>query len=59
MMSVVSQILEDFQNIGYSVSYRLLNAKDFGIPQNRERLIFIGNRLGLNNDLVFKDITNQ
>ena len=27
--------------------YRLLNAKDFGVPQNRERFIMIGNRIGI------------
>ena len=59
MKSVASQVIEDFQKIGYSVSCRVLNAKDFGVPQNRERLIYIGNRLGKNNDEIFDKIENQ
>lgn len=59
MLSVSSQILEDFREIGYSVSCRILNAKDFGVPQNRERLIFIGNRLGDDNDAIFEEIVAQ
>ena len=31
--------LEDF---GYSVSWKVLNASDFGVPQNRERIIIVG-----------------
>ncbi len=57
MLSVSEQVIEDFQNIGYSVSCRVLNACNFGVPQNRERLIFIGNRTGVNNDSVFDKIS--
>lgn len=56
MMSVAGQVIEDFEGIGYSVSARILNAKDFGVPQNRERLIYIGNRMGIDNDKVFEEI---
>lgn len=56
MKSVSSQVIEDFQNIGYQVSCQILNAKDFGVPQNRERLIFIGNRIDIDNDSIFSEI---
>jgi DNA (cytosine-5)-methyltransferase 1 len=59
MLSASSQVIEDFQRIGYSVSCRILNAKNFGVPQNRERLIFIGNRLGVDNDNIFDEIMEQ
>lgn len=56
MLSVANQVVEDFKKIGYTVSYKVLNAKDFGVPQNRERLIYIGNRINVDNLTVFKEI---
>lgn len=35
-------IKETFKELGYKFSYRLLNSKDFGIPQHRERIFVIG-----------------
>lgn len=37
-------ILTTLENLGYKVTYRLLNAKDFGVPQNRERIIIIASK---------------
>ncbi len=34
----------------YNVDYQVLNAADFGIPQKRERLFIVGNRIGENFD---------
>ncbi|AFA47442.1 DNA cytosine methyltransferase [Acetobacterium woodii] len=31
-----------FRECGYSIEYRLLNAKDYGVLQNRERIILVG-----------------
>lgn len=56
MLSVANQVMEDFERVGYTVSARVLNAKDCGVPQNRERLIFIGNRVGCDNDAVFATV---
>lgn len=56
MYSVAGQVKEDFENIGYSVACHILNAKDFGVPQNRERLIYIGNRVGADNENIFGEI---
>lgn len=33
--------LNEMQTLGYETKYEILNAKDFGIPQNRERLFAI------------------
>ena len=46
---VIEMIKSDFENLGYKVDYKLLNAADYGVPQARERVIIMGNRLGLEN----------
>lgn len=37
-------ILSRFTKIGYNVSYGLVNASDYGVPQDRERVIIVGYR---------------
>ena len=37
-------IVKELQNLGYYVYYKILNAVDYGVPQNRERLICVGHR---------------
>jgi DNA (cytosine-5)-methyltransferase 1 len=32
------------QNLGYHIYYKVLNTKDYGIPQNRERIFIVGFR---------------
>ncbi|BAZ79705.1 DNA cytosine methyltransferase [Sphaerospermopsis kisseleviana CS-549] len=39
-------VLSEMQAIGYNIVYNLLEAADYGVPQNRERVIFIGSRDG-------------
>ena len=56
MLSHIEQIKEDFDNINYKNTYRILNAKDFSVPQNRERLIFIGTKLDINPNEIFRDL---
>lgn len=34
-------ILYSLEDLGYKVNYSLLNSKDFGVPQNRERIIIV------------------
>lgn len=38
---------------GYKVSYKVLNAADYGVPQARERIIFVGVRNDIPGDPVF------
>lgn len=43
---VEQKILSDFRAIGYNMNVTTLCAADYEVPQKRERVIFIGNRLG-------------
>jgi DNA (cytosine-5)-methyltransferase 1 len=48
---VIKTIMEEFSNAGecgYNVAYKVLKASDYGVPQNRERVILIGFRKDLN-----------
>ena len=47
------KIISSLENLGYYVSYKILNAKDFGIPQNRERIIIVAS---LNKKLNFNNL---
>ena len=40
----------------YLYDFRLLKAQDFGVPQNRERFIMIGNRMGIAPNEIFDEI---
>lgn len=48
-----------FSDLGYDWDYKILNAKDYGIPQNRERLFVVGFRkdLKLKNKFTFPKST--
>ncbi len=46
---VIEMIKKDFEELGYTVEYRLLLAAEYGVPELRERVIIIGNRLGVKN----------
>lgn len=46
---VALDIVRAFKEIGYSVAPMILLAADFGVPQLRRRLFFVGNRTGADN----------
>jgi DNA (cytosine-5)-methyltransferase 1 len=46
---VEQKILSDFRSIGYNMNVTTLCAADYYVPQKRERVIFIGNRIGRKN----------
>ena len=45
--------LMPFDNLGYHIHHKVLNTKDFGIPQNRERIFIIGIRDDEDNNFNF------
>lgn len=38
----VQDILKRFGSLGYNIEYKLVNAADYGVPQNRYRVFFVG-----------------
>jgi DNA (cytosine-5)-methyltransferase 1 len=46
---VEQKIIADFRAIGYEMNVTTLCAADYTVPQKRERVIFIGNRIGRTN----------
>jgi DNA (cytosine-5)-methyltransferase 1 len=45
--NVAESVAESLQKIGYTTTWALLDASDFGVPQVRKRLIFVGVRKDL------------
>lgn len=39
-------IVGNLKELGYTISYQVLNAKNFGVPQDRKRIYIVGNRNG-------------
>lgn len=46
---IEKMIISDYQDIGYEISVHTLNAADYGVPQQRKRVIFIANNIGIIN----------
>lgn len=44
---VIDRIVKEFSEIGYNVSYQLVNASDYGVPEDRKRVIIVGYRKDL------------
>lgn len=48
-------LIEEFNKLGYRFTYKLLNVKDYGVPQDRKRVIFVGYDKRLGKDFVFPE----
>lgn len=35
-------IIDRFSKLGYNISFKILNSSDYGVPQNRQRVFFVG-----------------
>ena len=58
----IKKIKEDFSAIspfGYNVQHKLINFANFGVPQNRERIVIIGVRRDLDIHFEFPEETNK
>ena len=62
MMNKITEIIQNFKEFlgdDYQYDYAVLKAQDFGVPQNRERFIMIGNRMGVSPKAIFDEINKN
>jgi DNA (cytosine-5)-methyltransferase 1 len=43
----LEQIISDFKEVGYNVSYKILDAVNYGVAQHRRRIFFVGQKVGM------------
>lgn len=43
----LKQVVSDFESLGYKLHYQLYRAADYGVPQSRERVFFVGTAPGV------------
>ncbi len=43
---IKDSIIQKFTDLGYKIQYKILCAADYGVPQNRKRVVFVGMRKG-------------
>ena len=43
---IKDNIIKEFRDIGYQIEYKILCAADYGVPQTRKRVIFVGYKTG-------------
>ena len=53
-----NEIVEMFKESGYTVTYKLVNAKNYGVPQDRERVFIVGIRNDLKVSYEFPESTH-
>ncbi len=55
--AIMDAIIADFESKGYIVTPTLVNAADYGVPQDRMRVIIVGIRKDLDAEFVFPEPT--
>lgn len=55
----VENIVEQFENAGYHIFIKLLNAADYGVAQDRKRVFYIGFRKDLQIDFQFPNSVQE
>lgn len=57
--NLVEVIAADLCDMGYRVTYKVVNSVDYGVPQKRERLIMVGIKASLDKEYVFPAAMEQ
>jgi len=55
----LENIKQLFRECGYNLSFQMLNVSNYGIPQDRKRVFFIGYRLDLGTEFTFPQPTDK
>lgn len=55
LADVIIDDLSNMNDMGYNVVYQLVNASDYGVPQNRQRVVFVGIRKDLHKIFSFPE----
>lgn len=50
----IKQIIADFEKAGYRTELHLVNMANYGVPETRQRVIIIGQRLDLGDTMIFR-----
>ena len=53
---IKDSIIEKFTEMGYEIQYKILCASDYGVPQSRRRVVFVGSRIG---DYSYPDLSQE
>ena len=57
--NVKNEIIKEFSDLGYVVQYKILLASDYGVPQNRKRVIFVGVKKNFSFDYPAANFANN
>ena len=52
-ITTFNTIISEIKRIGYNVHYKVLNSKNYGTPQSRERIVFVCIKNSLNQQFIF------
>ena len=53
---IKDSIIAEFEELGYTVKYKVLLASNYGVPQNRRRVVFVGLK---NKEFIFPEPTAE
>lgn len=50
----ITQIIADFEKAGYKTDLHLVNMANYGVPETRQRVIIVGQRINLSSEWLFR-----